>query len=236
MYQVISGGTEFIRVGGKEINSRAYLSRFNFAGGDQEKLCGVLSGGERNRLHLALTLKSEANVLLLDEPTNDLDIVTLNILEDYLQSFKGCLIVVSHDRFFMDKVVDHLLVFKGDAVIQDFPGNYSDFRERTELKEEEEREAENERKKLSESKKNANNTAPEKTVEKKKLSFKEKKEYELLEIEIEQLETEKADIEALLSGGASDSNQIIELSKRHSEIVDLIDEKSMRWLELSEWV
>lgn len=221
---------------GKKMSSSQFLQHFLFAPETQQNYVDKLSGGEKRRLHLCTVLMKNPNFLVLDEPTNDLDIVTLNILEDYLQSFKGCLIVVSHDRFFMDKVVDHLLVFKGDAAIQDFPGNYSDFREWTELKEEEERETENERKKLSESKKNANNTAPEKTVEKKKLSFKEKKEYELLEIEIEQLETEKADIEALLSGGASDSNQIIELSKRHSEIVDLIDEKSMRWLELSEWV
>jgi ATP-binding cassette subfamily F protein uup len=221
---------------GKKMSTSQFLQHFLFAPETQQNYVDKLSGGEKRRLHLCTVLMKNPNFLVLDEPTNDLDIVTLNILEDYLQSFKGCLIVVSHDRFFMDKVVDHLMVFKGDAQLQDFPGNYSDFREWTELKEEEEREAENERKKLADNKKNANIAAPEKTAEKKKLSFKEKKEYETLEKDIESLEAEKAEIEALLSGGASDSDQIIELSKRHAEVVELIDEKSMRWLELSEWV
>lgn len=221
---------------GKKMSTSQFLQHFLFAPETQQNYVNKLSGGEKRRLHLCTVLMKNPNFLVLDEPTNDLDIVTLNILEDYLQSFKGCLIVVSHDRFFMDKVVDHLMVFKGDAQLQDFPGNYSDFREWTELKEEEEREAENERKKLGENKKSANIAAPEKSVEKKKLSFKEKKEYEALEKDIESLEAEKAEIEALLSGGASDSDQIIELSKRHAEVVELIDDKSMRWLELSEWV
>mgnify|MGYP000603381084 FL=1 len=115
VYQVVSGGQEFIRVGGKEVNSRAYLSKFNFAGADQEKLCGVLSGGERNRLHLALTLKAEANVLLLDEPTNDIDVNTLRALEEGLENFAGCAVVVSHDRWFLDRICTHILSFEGDS-------------------------------------------------------------------------------------------------------------------------
>ncbi|OIP82396.1 MAG: energy-dependent translational throttle protein EttA [Porphyromonadaceae bacterium CG2_30_38_12] len=129
VYQVISGGTEFIRVGGKEINARAYLSRFNFAGGDQEKLCGILSGGERNRLHLALTLKSEANVLLLDEPTNDIDVNTLRALEEGLESFAGCAVVISHDRWFLDRICTHIIAYEGNSEVFVFEGSYSEYEE-----------------------------------------------------------------------------------------------------------
>lgn len=129
VYQVISGGSEFVRVGGKDINARAYLSRFNFAGGDQEKLCGVLSGGERNRLHLALTLKSEANVLLLDEPTNDIDVNTLRALEEGLENFAGCAVVISHDRWFLDRICTHILAFEGNSEVFFFEGGYSDYEE-----------------------------------------------------------------------------------------------------------
>ena len=129
VYQVISGGTEFIRVGGKEINARAYLSRFNFTGGDQEKLCGVLSGGERNRLHLALTLKSEANVLLLDEPTNDIDVNTLRALEEGLEAFAGCAVVISHDRWFLDRICTHIIAFEGNSEVFVFEGSYSEYEE-----------------------------------------------------------------------------------------------------------
>ena len=129
VYQVVSGGNEFIRVGGKEINARAYLSKFNFAGADQEKLCGVLSGGERNRLHLALTLKAEANVLLLDEPTNDIDVNTLRALEEGLENFAGCAVVVSHDRWFLDRICTHILSFEGDSNVVFFEGGYSEYEE-----------------------------------------------------------------------------------------------------------
>lgn len=129
VYQVVSNGQEFIRVGGKEINSRAYLSRFNFAGADQEKLCGVLSGGERNRLHLALTLKAEANVLLLDEPTNDIDVNTLRALEEGLENFAGCAVVVSHDRWFLDRICTHILSFEGDSNVVFYEGTYSEYEE-----------------------------------------------------------------------------------------------------------
>ncbi|MCD7937198.1 MAG: energy-dependent translational throttle protein EttA [Tannerellaceae bacterium] len=129
VYQVVSGGQEFIRVGGKEINSRAYLSRFNFAGADQEKLCSVLSGGERNRLHLALTLKAEANVLLLDEPTNDIDVNTLRALEEGLENFAGCAVVISHDRWFLDRICTHILSFEGNSEVVFYEGTYSEYEE-----------------------------------------------------------------------------------------------------------
>ena len=129
VYQVVSGGAEFIRVGGKEINARAYLSRFNFTGGDQEKLCEVLSGGERNRLHLALTLKAEANVLLLDEPTNDIDVNTLRALEEGLEGFAGCAVVISHDRWFLDRICTHILAFEGNSEVFYFEGSYSEYEE-----------------------------------------------------------------------------------------------------------
>jgi len=176
------------------------------------------------------------NFLVLDEPTNDLDIVTLNILEEYLQSFKGCVIVVSHDRYFMDKVVDHLMVFKGNAELKDFPGNYSDYREWKELQEEVERE---EKKKL-ESRTKSQDSSRQSTVgsrqstEKRKLSFKEKQEFEALEKEIPQLENKKAEIENQLASGTLTSDEIIKTSQLHNEVDELIDEKTMRWLELSE--
>lgn len=127
VFQTVSGGIEFIRVGGREINARAYLARFNFTGGDQEKLCGVLSGGERNRLHLALTLKSEANVLLLDEPTNDIDVNTLRALEEGLEAFAGCAVVISHDRWFLDRICTHIIAFEGNSQVFVFEGSYSEY-------------------------------------------------------------------------------------------------------------
>ena len=129
VYQVVSGGQEFIRMGGKEVNARAYLSKFNFAGADQEKLCGVLSGGERNRLHLALTLKADSNVLLLDEPTNDIDVNTLRALEEGLENFAGCAVVVSHDRWFLDRICTHILSFEGDSNVVFYEGTYSEYEE-----------------------------------------------------------------------------------------------------------
>lgn len=134
VYQIISGGTEYIRVGGKEINSRAYISRFNFTGADQEKLAGVLSGGERNRLHLALNLKSEANVLLLDEPTNDIDVNTLRALEEGLENFAGCAVVISHDRWFLDRICTHILAFEGNSEVFFFEGSYSEYEENKKLR------------------------------------------------------------------------------------------------------
>jgi ATP-binding cassette ChvD family protein len=134
VFEVVSGGTEFIRVGGKDVNSRAYLSRFNFSGADQEKKCGILSGGERNRLHLALTLKSEANVLLLDEPTNDIDVNTLRALEEGLENFAGCAVVISHDRWFLDRICTHILAFEGDSQVFFFEGSYSEYEENKKMR------------------------------------------------------------------------------------------------------
>ena len=134
VYQVVSNGTEFIRVAGREINARAYLSRFNFAGGDQEKLCGILSGGERNRLHLAITLKSEANVLLLDEPTNDIDVNTLRALEEGLEAFAGCAVVISHDRWFLDRICTHIIAFEGNSEVFVFEGSYSEYEENKKMR------------------------------------------------------------------------------------------------------
>lgn len=134
VYQVVSGGSEFVKVGGKEINARAYLSRFNFSGADQEKLCGVLSGGERNRLHLALTLKAEANVLLLDEPTNDIDVNTLRALEEGLENFAGCAVVISHDRWFLDRICTHILAFEGNSEVFFFEGSYSEYEENKKMR------------------------------------------------------------------------------------------------------
>ncbi|MPM69052.1 hypothetical protein SDC9_115996 [bioreactor metagenome] len=179
------------------------------------------------------------NFLVLDEPTNDLDIVTLNILEEYLQSFKGCVIVVSHDRYFMDKVVDHLLVFKGNAEIKDFPGNYTDFREWEAVNEE--RITNNEkRKSVSETQnstlKKISPNASENQAQpvRRKMSFKEKQEFDALEKEIPALEAEKQEIETALSSGALNNDEIMLASKRFAELNDLIDEKTIRWLELSE--
>ncbi|MGV8964059.1 MAG: energy-dependent translational throttle protein EttA [Candidatus Saccharimonadaceae bacterium] len=134
VYQVVSDGLEFVKVGGRDINARAYLGRFNFTGGDQEKLCGILSGGERNRLHLALTLKAEANVLLLDEPTNDIDVNTLRALEEGLENFAGCAVVISHDRWFLDRICTHILAFEGNSEVFYFEGSYSEYEENKKMR------------------------------------------------------------------------------------------------------
>ena len=129
VYQVISGGSDLINLGGREVNARAYVSKFNFSGTDQEKKCGVLSGGERNRLHLALALKEDANVLLLDEPTNDIDVNTLRALEEGLDDFAGCAVVISHDRWFLDRICTHILAFEGNSEVFFFEGSYSEYEE-----------------------------------------------------------------------------------------------------------
>ena len=232
VYEVMSGGNELMRMGNRDINVRAYLSRFNFSGADQEKKCGVLSGGERNRLHLAMALKEEGNVLLLDEPTNDLDIVTLNVLEEYLRNFKGCAIVVSHDRYFMDKVVDHLLVFRGNADIKDFPGNYTQYREWKEVQDQLEKETEAARQ--ARMAPTVEKTSRLEKVQKKKLTFKERKEFEALEVEIPLLEAEKAELETAMSSGTLSNDELLAKSERIAKVIEEIDEKTMRWLELSE--
>ena len=219
---------------GKKMSASQFLQHFLFAPETQFNYVYKLSGGEKRRLHLCTVLMRNPNFLVLDEPTNDLDIVTLNILEDYLQSFKGCVIVVSHDRYFMDKVVDHLMVFKGNAELKDFPGNYTDYREWNELMEEQEKEI------RSQESKNKSQEAKDKTTEnkpkpeKKKLSYKEQKEFEALEAEFPQLEQQKVNIENQLASGTLSSDEIIKASQLHGELNNLIDEKTMRWLELSE--
>lgn len=224
---------------GKKMSASQFLQHFLFTPETQYNYVYKLSGGEKRRLHLCTVLMRNPNFLVLDEPTNDLDIVTLNILEEYLQSFKGCVIVVSHDRYFMDKVVDHLLVFKGNAEIKDFPGNYTDFREwelvSGERKTESDgRSVENGKRKTesvgqNDAKENKNNVSA-----KRKLSFKEKQEFEVLEREIPELEGEKAKIEEAMSSGALSNDEIVKASERFSVLLELIDEKTMRWLELSE--
>ena len=129
VYQVVSGGNELLRMGNRDVNARAYLSRFNFSGSDQEKLCGKLSGGERNRLHLAMALKEEGNVLLLDEPTNDIDVNTLRALEEGLEDFAGCAVVISHDRWFLDRICTHILAFEGNSEVFFFEGSYTEYEE-----------------------------------------------------------------------------------------------------------
>ncbi|MBR3609155.1 MAG: ABC-F family ATP-binding cassette domain-containing protein [Bacteroidales bacterium] len=214
--------------GGKKMSASQFLQHFLFTPETQYNYVYKLSGGEKRRLYLCTVLMQNPNFLVLDEPTNDLDIATMNVLEDYLCTFKGCVIVVSHDRYFMDKVVDHLLVFNGDAKIKDFPGNYTDYREWRELEEEEQRE---------QAKQQEKKTSP-KPVEAKerprKITYKEKKELEALDIEIPQLEEEKVDVETQLSSGTLSAEEITSLSKRYEELTLLIDEKTMRWLELSE--
>lgn len=234
---VVQDIAEEVNLGnGKKMSASQFLQHFLFTPETQYNYVYKLSGGERRRLHLCTVLMRNPNFLVLDEPTNDLDIMTLNVLEEYLQSFKGCVIVVSHDRYFMDKVVDHLLVFKGNAELKDFPGNYTDYREWNELMEEQEKE---EKKKQDSKTKSQNNSqksvvGSQKSEEKRKLSFKEKQEFEALEKEIPQLEAEKAEIEKQLASGTLSSDEIIEASKRFGELGDIIDEKTMHWLELSE--
>lgn len=214
-----------------------FLTHFLFPPEKQHDYIAKLSGGERRRLYLCTVLMRSPNFLVLDEPTNDLDIATLNVLEDYLVNFKGCVIVVSHDRFFMDKVVDHLLVFHGDAKVQDFPGNYTDYREWRELREAEEREqAEAERKQATEKLRGEEKrrSAERNDGEKRKLTFKEKRELEEIESALESLGAEKAAIEQSLSDGSLAAEDIVRVSERYEEVKNLLDAKEMRWLELNE--
>ncbi|MFV0546199.1 MAG: ABC-F family ATP-binding cassette domain-containing protein [Bacteroides sp.] len=223
---VVQDIAEVIELGnGKKLTASQFLQHFLFTPETQHSYVYKLSGGERRRLYLCTVLMRNPNFLVLDEPTNDLDIVTLNVLEEYLQSFKGCVIVVSHDRYFMDKVVDHLLVFNGQADIRDFPGNYSDYRDWKEAKAQKEKLAE---------KPQEEKTTRVRLNDKRKMSFKEKREFEQLETEIAALEAEKQSLEESLCSGSLSVDELTEKSKRLPEINELIDEKTMRWLELSE--
>lgn len=214
--------------GGKRITAMQFLTHFQFPPARQQDYIYKLSGGERRRLYLCTVLMQNPNFLILDEPTNDLDIATLQILEEYLADFRGCVLVVSHDRYFMDRVVDHLLVFKGEGEIKDFPGNYTQFREWEALQEEEE--SENVKAKIAVPKKENNYTSDHQ----RKLTFKEKQEWERLEKEIALLEEEKAQIETALSSGTLSVDLITTYSQRLPRLNEELDEKEMRWLELSE--
>ena len=216
--------------GGEKMTASQFLQMFLFSPNQQYDYVGKLSGGERQRLHLCTVLMRSPNFLILDEPTNDLDIPTLNVLEQYLKNFRGCLIVISHDRYFMDKVVDHLFVFHGEGKVQDFPGNYTQYR--LEAKEAYPKPLP-EVKGLKGESLEVKGTKV-KTEQKRRLSFKEKKELEELEIRIPQLEEEKKQLETLLSGGSSSADEIAQASKRYQEVQEELDEAEMRWLELSE--
>lgn len=215
--------------GGQRLTASQFLQHFLFPPEKQHNYVYKLSGGEKRRLYLCTVLIKNPNFLVLDEPTNDLDILTLNILEEYLAGFKGCLIVISHDRYFMDKVIDHLLVFHGNAQIQDFPGDYTQYRDWKAVESKKEAEVEK-------TASNAQSAASQRkrSEEKKKLTFKEKQEFESLEQEIEQMELEKELISEQLSSGNLSTEELTQKSNRLSEIIDTIDEKTMRWLELSE--
>ena len=223
---VITDIAEVIELGnGKRLTASQFLQHFLFTPETQHSYVYKLSGGERRRLYLCTVLMRNPNFLVLDEPTNDLDIVTLQVLEEYLQKFKGCVIVVSHDRYFMDKVVDHLLVFKGQGDIRDFPGNYSDYRDWKLAKAEHEKEA---------AKPKEEKTQRVRLNDKRRMTFKERKEFEQLEKEIAALEEEKKQIEEALCSGTLSVDELTEKSKRLPLLNDELDEKTMRWLELSE--
>ena len=214
--------------GGKHLSAMQFLQHFMFSPLQQQNYIYKLSGGERRRLQLCTVLMQNPNFLILDEPTNDMDVVTLQILEQYLQDFRGCVIIVSHDRYFMDKVVDHLLVFRGQGEVKDFPGNYTQFREM------EKQQAKMDNAKVSSSQP-LTNAKPRLVEKKRKLTFKERQEYEQLERDIEALEQEKKNIELALSSGSVSVEEITSMSKRLPLLNDELDEKSMRWLELSEF-
>lgn len=213
------------------LNPSQFLQQFLFTPADQQKLIAKLSGGERSRLYLASVLLSSPNFLILDEPTNDLDIVTLGILEEYLADFEGCVIVVSHDRYFLDNIVDHLFVLPGDGSVKDFPGNYSDYRQWQQQQDAEKKALEAER--AAKRTDNADTKSQSTRERPARLTFKERKEFEQLEAELEALNAEKDALDALFNSGETITD-IAEKSQRYTELTALIDEKEMRWLELSE--
>ena len=222
---VIKDIAEYVDMGGgRHLTASQLLQHFLFTPEQQHNYVYKLSGGERRKLYLCTVLMKNPNFLVLDEPTNDLDIVTLQILEEYLQDFAGCVIVISHDRYFMDKIVDHLLVFQGDGVVKDFPGNYTQYREWQSLQPK----TPSAPKTTDEPKKDYHNET------RRKLTFKEKREMEQLEKDIAQLEDEQRRIEEALCGGTTSVDEITTMSKRLPVLKEELDEKSMRWLELSE--
>jgi ATP-binding cassette subfamily F protein uup len=211
--------------GGQKLSAMQFLQHFMFSPQQQQNYIYKLSGGEKRRLYLCTVLMQSPNFLVLDEPTNDLDINSLQILEQYLHDFRGCVIIISHDRYFMDKVVDHLFVFKGDGNVKDFPGNYTQYREWEKLEPQPQKIQNNQ---------NIQSTQNYQAPRKRKMTFREKQEFQTLGDEIDALEKEKAEIEAALSSGTLTTQEIIDKSKRLPIVNDLLDEKSMRWLELSE--
>ena len=230
---VVQNIAEYVDLGdGKKMGVSQFLNYFLFSPEKQHNYVFKLSGGEKRRLYLCTVLMRSPNFLVLDEPTNDLDIVTLNVLEEYLRNFKGCAIVVSHDRYFMDKVVDHLLVFRGNADIKDFPGNYTQYREWKEVQDQLEKETEAARQ--ARMAPTVEKTSRLEKVQKKKLTFKERKEFEALEVEIPLLEAEKAELETAMSSGTLSNDELLAKSERIATVIEEIDEKTMRWLELSE--
>ncbi|KDR51751.1 ABC-F family ATP-binding cassette domain-containing protein [Hoylesella loescheii] len=223
---IVTDIAEYVDLGGgRHLSASQFLQHFMFSPEEQYNYVYKLSGGEKRKLYLCTVLMRNPNFLVLDEPTNDLDIKTLQVLEEYLQDFPGCVIIVSHDRYFMDKVVDHLLVFKGGGEVQDFPGNYTQYRQWSQLSSQTEVKAAPAEKKEKPAYRNET---------KRKLSYKEKIEFEQLGKDIAALEAEQAEIEAQLSSGALSVDEITEKSKRLPILKDELDEKSMRWLELSE--
>ena len=221
---------EYVELGGgKKLSASQLLQYFLFTNEQQYNYVYKLSGGERRKLYLCTVLMRNPNFLVLDEPTNDLDIVTLQILEEYLQDFPGCVIVVSHDRYFMDKVVDHLLVFKGQGEIKDFPGNYTQYREWASLEDSRESRSSSDSRESRETSKSSY-----RHDDRRRLSYKEKREMEQLEKDIAALEAEKKQIEEALCGGTTSVDEITAMSKRLPVLNDELDEKSLRWLELSE--
>ncbi len=214
--------------GGHHMTASQFLNYFLFPPEMQHNYVAKLSGGERRKLYLCTVLMRNPNFLVLDEPTNDLDIQTLQVLEEYLQDFPGCVIVISHDRYFTDKVVDHLLVFHGEGDIQDFPGNYTQYRDYQKLKSKEEDDRRQEEKKPKRERADYRNET------RRKMTYKEKMEFERLEKEMGELEQEREQLEAALCSGTLSIDELTEKSKRLPEVKELIDEKEMRWLELSE--
>jgi ATP-binding cassette subfamily F protein uup len=212
------------------------LNHFLFPPDTQYNYIEKLSGGEQRRLYLCTVLMQNPNFLILDEPTNDLDIMTLNVLEEYLKSFAGCVVVVSHDRFFMDKIVDHLFVFEGEGIISDFPGNYTIYRNKMLDEKEQEKiqvQAQVQSKKKEQEKETKKDSA---SAPKKKLSFNEKREFDALESEIADLENEKILLEKILNSGTLPHDELYLKSEELMKIKNLIDKKELRWLELSELI
>lgn len=232
---VVQEIAEFVDLGdGKRLGVSQFLNHFLFTPEKQHSYVYKLSGGEKRRLYLCTVLMRSPNFLVLDEPTNDLDIVTLNVLEEYLRQFKGCVIVVSHDRYFMDKVVDHLMVFRGQAELVDFPGNYTQYRDWKEAADRQARDEEAARQ-LRQSPPPEKSNRSAQPDHKRKLTFKERKEFETLEADIPTLEAEKSQLETDMSSGTLPNDQLIAHADRISKVIEAIDEKTLRWLELSEW-